>query len=147
MKNNESKTELYKRMKEFMEHDRAQHTILPLSKFGLMQITRQRVRPTISIDILETCAVCKGTGKAVPAILVVDNIKRDLEFILQNRPNIKLSLKAHPFVTSFLTKGWFNTQWNWFIKYKKWFKISENIELDLFSYVFYDHNGDEIRLD
>ncbi|HMP29470.1 MAG TPA: Rne/Rng family ribonuclease [Saprospiraceae bacterium] len=147
MKSNESRNELYKKMKEFMEHDRAQHTILPLSKFGLMQITRQRVRPPINIDTLETCSLCKGTGKAVPAILAVDNIVRDLDFILQNRPNTKLSLKAHPFVASYLTKGLFNIQWKWLLKYKKWFKITEDIELDIFTYIFYDHNGDEIRLD
>jgi ribonuclease G len=147
MKSNEGRNELYRKMKEFMENDRAQHTVLPLSKFGLMQITRQRVRPTIHIDTLETCGLCKGTGKAVAAILVIDNIKRDLDFILQNRPGTKLSLKAHPFVTSYLTKGFINAQWQWFWKYKKWFKITEDIELDIFTYIFYDHNGDEIRLD
>jgi ribonuclease G len=79
--------------------------------------------------------------------LVIDNIKRDLDFILQNRPGTKLSLKAHPFVTSYLTKVFINAQWQWFWKYKKWFKITEDIELDIFTYIFYDHNGDEIRLD
>ncbi len=147
MRSPDAKKDLYVKMKEFMANDRAQHTVLPLSKFGLVQITRQRVRPPINIDTLETCSLCKGTGKAIAAILVIDDIKRDLDFILKNRPGHKVALKTHPFVSSFLKKGIFNIQWEWFMKYRKWIKISENIELNIFSYVFYDHNGDEIRLD
>jgi ribonuclease G len=147
MKSNDSKNELYKRMKEFMEHDRAQHTVLPLSKFGLMQITRQRVRPPVKIDTLEVCSLCKGTGKAVSSILVIEDIIRDIEFIIQNRTNAKLSLKTHPFVKSYLTKGLISQQMKWFGKYRKWIKIDDDINFDIFTYKFYDHNGDEIRLD
>ena len=77
-----------------MKKDRAQHTILPLSKFGLMQITRQRVRPEVKINTAEVCPSCNGTGKINPSILLVDDIQRDLDFILQSRPNSKIQLKS-----------------------------------------------------
>ncbi|MBK8389864.1 MAG: Rne/Rng family ribonuclease [Saprospiraceae bacterium] len=147
MRNNDSKVELFRIMKEFMKNDRAQHTILPLSKFGLMQITRQRVRPAVNIDTQEGCATCQGTGKSVPAILAVDNIVRDLEFILQNRPNAKLSIVAHPFLRAYLTTGFKSIQIKWFLKYRKWIKLSEDMDLDIFAYRFFDRDGDEIRLD
>ena len=60
----ENRTALVEKMREMMANDRAKHTILPLSKFGLMQITRQRVRPETHIDMRETCPACHGTGRA-----------------------------------------------------------------------------------
>lgn len=147
MKNAEAKLELFRQMKEFMKHDRAQHTILPLSKFGLMQITRQRVRPSVKIDTQEVCAVCQGTGKALSAILVVDNILRDYEFVLQSRPTAKIRMVVHPFVKAYLTNGWYSKQIKWYFKYKSWIKIAENMDFDLFKYEFYDHTGDQIILD
>lgn len=147
MKSSDSKVELYKVMKECMKNDRAQHTVLPLSKFGLMQITRQRVRPAVNIDTQEVCATCQGTGKSIPAILVIDNIVRDMEFIFSNKPDSKLSLKAHPFIKSYLKSGLKSEQINWLIKYKKWIKISQDMDFELFAYKFFDGNGDQIRLD
>ena len=86
MRVQDHKKQLVKAMKDFMSKDRAQHTILQLSKFGLMQITRQRVRPEVKINTAETCPSCKGTGKLNPTILLIDDIERDLEFIVQSRP-------------------------------------------------------------
>ena len=81
-----------------MEIDRAKHTILPLSKFGLMQITRQRVRPAMTVDTTELCPVCHGTGKAEAAILVIDKIEDELEFFVYEKKNKRIILKVHPFV-------------------------------------------------
>jgi len=89
------KTKLFQAMKKFMEGDRAQHTILPLSKFGLMQITRQRVRPEVKIDTSEKCPVCSGTGKSTPTVLVTDTIERDINYIMETRPATKLKLETH----------------------------------------------------
>ena len=147
MKNPEHKIELYRAMKDFMAGDRAQHTILPLSKFGLMQITRQRVRPAIKIDTTEKCSVCKGTGKAAASTLVTDDIERDLAYILQHRPDAKLSLVVHPFVMSHLRKGWPSLQMKWAMQYKKWIRIREDRSYHLYKYTFYDGNQDEIRLE
>lgn len=147
MRNGEHKQSLYRKMKDFMRNDRAQHTILPLSKFGLMQITRQRVRPAIKIDTSEKCPTCQGTGKSKPAVLVVDEIERDMQYIMDSRPDTKLKLKVHQFVYAHLKKGWPSIQMGWYFKYRKWIKIIENSEYHMLEYKFYDSRDDEIRLD
>ena len=146
MRVQEHKKQLVKAMKEFMAKDRAQHTILPLSKFGLMQITRQRVRPEVKINTAEMCPSCKGTGKLNPTILLIDDIERDLEFIVQSRPQSKLYLHLHPYVYAFLKKGLPSKQMRWYMNYFKWIKLEENQDFHLTQYTFYDGNEDEIRL-
>lgn len=146
MRNLEHKKALHNAMQEYMKRDRAQHTILPLSKFGLMQITRQRVRPEITINTSEVCPTCKGTGKNSPSILLVDEIDRDLEFIIQSQPQVKVNLHIHPFIYAYLKKGFFNTQVTWYLKYYKWIKITPNSNFGMLEYHFYDANNDEIRL-
>ena len=146
MKNPENKHKLYKAMKEFMELDRAQHTVLPLSKFGLMQITRQRVRPEVKIDTSETCAVCKGSGKTLPSLLITENIDRDLNYMLQTNLKNKVSVKVHPFIKAYLCQGLPSIRMKWFLKFKKWIKIEEDTSFNIFQYKFFDEHNDEIRL-
>ncbi len=146
MRTSENKTSLFNKMKDFMASDRAQHTILPLSKFGLMQITRQRTRPEVKIDTSELCPSCQGTGKVNPTILVIDNIERDIFYIMNSRPKSKFKLKANPFVYAYLKIGWPSLQMKWFWKYKKWISLSKDDNFHLFEYKFYDETDDEIRL-
>jgi len=146
MRDRDHKQELYKAMKEFMSSDRAQHTVLPLSKFGLMQITRQRVRPELKINTEERCPTCNGTGKVQPTILLLEEIERDLQFILQSRPNISLNIHVHPYIEAYLKRGFWNQQKKWYMKYRKWIRIKVEDELNLTDYAFYDGNQDEIRL-
>ncbi len=146
MRNPEHKKKLLSAMREFMKKDRAQHTILPLSKFGLMQITRQRVRPEIKISTEEVCPTCKGTGKVNPTILITDEIERDLRFIVQARPKSKITLRVHPFLEAYLKKGWRRLQRHWLRTFKKWVRIEADSSLSMLEYKFYDGNDDEIRL-
>lgn len=146
MKKPDHKRELLKAIKQFMKKDRAQHTILPLSKFGLMQITRERVRPEVKINTAEVCPTCNGTGKMNASILIVDDIERDLNFIMQSRPK-KLKLKVHPYIEAYLTRGFMSRQVNWFRAHFKWVKIVPDSDFHLSRYKFYDSNDDEIRLD
>jgi ribonuclease G len=147
MKNQEHRRQIAKAMEDFMRKDRSQHTILPLSKFGLMQITRERARPEIMVNTAEMCPTCNGTGQVNPTILLTDDIERDLESIMQSRPRTPLTLKTHPYLEAFLTKGIFNRRWNWFLKFNKWIKIVPDSDYHLSSYRFFDANDDEIRLD
>ena len=143
----ENKKKLFHAMKDFMRKDRAQHTILPLSKFGLMQITRQRVRPELTINTSETCPTCAGTGKISASILLTDDIERDLKFILDSQGPVKLSLNVHPYVNAYLKRGIKSRQVEWFLKHKKWIKIVGNSDFQLLEYKFFDEHEDEIRLD
>lgn len=129
MKNPEHKKELLKAMRNAMKKDRAQHTVLPLSKFGLMQITRQRVRPEVKIDTTEICPTCNGTGKMNAPILVIDEIKRDLNFIHQSRPKSRIKLVTHPFVEADPKKGLPNLQWKWYFEHFQWISVKADHKL------------------
>ena len=146
MKNPEHKKELLKAMRNAMKKDRAQHTVLPLSKFGLMQITRQRVRPEVKIDTTEICPTCNGTGKMNAPILVIDEIKRDLNFIHQSRPKSRIKLVTHPFVEAYLKKGLPNLQWKWYFEHFQWISVKADHNYHITKYRFFDENDDEIRL-
>jgi ribonuclease G len=146
MKNPDNKVLLAKHMKDAMKRDAAQHTILPLTKFGLMQITRQRVRPEVKIDTAEICYTCKGTGKVNPTVLITDEILRDLEYIQQSRPKTGLRVEVHPYVRAFLRQGFPNFQLKWWMKNQRWLSISANPDFSLHEYKFFDKNNDEIRL-
>jgi ribonuclease G len=146
MRNNDNKKLLYNEMKKFMANDRAQHTILPLSRFGLMQITRQRVKPAVKIKTAEVCHTCNGTGEVSPNILVTENIERDLKFIMHTRPSSALHLHVHPFVFAYLKKGLPSLRTNWYFKYSKWIRLHEDSEYSVNEYRFFDGNHDEIRL-
>ncbi|MDX1409775.1 MAG: ribonuclease E/G, partial [Saprospiraceae bacterium] len=146
MRNGEHKSKLLKAMRGHMKKDRAQHTILPLSKFGLMQITRQRVKPEVKINTAEQCPTCEGSGVVNPTILLTDAIERDLEYILNSRPKVKLRLETHPFVYAYLRKGLPSIQHKWYFKHNHWIRLAGNDDLGLTGYKFYDANNDEIRL-
>ncbi len=146
MKKTDHKKELVKAMRAAMKKDRAQHTILPLSKFGLMQITRQRVRPEVKIDTTEVCPTCNGTGKMNASILLVEDIERDLNYIYQSRPKAKVKLVVHPYIEAYLKKGIPSKQMKWSRQFWKWIKVASNNDFYLTKYRFYDNNDDEIRL-
>ena len=146
MRDADNRKTLVTAMRRMMKKDRAQHTILSLSKFGLMQITRQRVRPEVKINTAEVCPSCNGTGKINASILVTDQIERDLNFILQSHPKGKLTLRVHPYVEAFLKKGIPNQQMRWYFAHQKWIRLEVNSDFQLIEYRFFDANDDEIRL-
>jgi ribonuclease G len=146
MKNATHRNAVQKAMMDFMKKDRAQHTILPLSKFGLMQITRQRVRPEVAVNTNEVCPTCNGTGKITASSLLIDDIKRDLDFILETGTRSKIILHVHPYIYAYLTKGFPSLRMRWFMEYYKWTGLKENANYHLSEYRFFDENEDEIRL-
>lgn len=146
MRAHDNRLKLIKEMRGFMKKDRAQHTILPLSKFGLMQITRQRVKPEVKIDTSEVCPACEGSGKVNPTLLMTDKLERDMQYILNSRPSVSITLEVHPYVYAFLKHGLPSIQQKWFFKNMKWIRLISNQDLSLIEYKFYDKNQDEIRL-
>lgn len=146
MRDPRNRNELHQKMTTLMASDRARHKILPLSKFGLMQITRQRVRPVTTIDIQEKCPVCYGTGKVKPTVLLIENIENIIEFLLQKNIENKITIEVHPFIYAYLTKGLFSIQCKWFMKYKKWIKLRSSAECHLLQYKFYNKYMEEIVL-
>lgn len=136
---------LYARLKEEMAKDRAKHTILPPSRFGLVQITRQRVRPEMSVPVLESCPVCKGTGEIRTSVTVIDEIENNLKYLLRDQNETHLTIEVHPFIASHLTKGLLSFQIRWFLKYKKWIRIHGQKKFHILEYCFYNKNHDVIK--
>ncbi|MCB0697399.1 MAG: Rne/Rng family ribonuclease, partial [Chitinophagaceae bacterium] len=145
MKLPNNKKQVLEALEGFMAGDRARHTILPISKFGLMQITRQRLRPELNISTAEVCPTCKGTGKIGPSILIADDIEKDLNYLI-NQGHRKLALHVHPIMSAYLTKGnFFNSiQWKWYWKYKVKVKIMTDNNSPITEYHFYDSKTDDI---
>lgn len=141
-----NRQKVYDFMKEIMEADRTKHNILPLSKFCLMQITRQRVRPEESIETAENCPTCKGTGKIIPSILFVDEIEGKIKYAFKDLNKKKLLLKVHPYVAAYLTKGIKSIRNKWFLEYYKWIKIEAVNSYTFLEYHFFDDNQDELIL-
>lgn len=145
MKNPDNKKLLQTRMKEIMDSDRATHTILPLSKFNLMQITRERVRPEIAITTAESCPTCGGTGQITSSLLLMDEVENDLAHLLDTHSTLKLY--CHPIIGSHLRKGFPSLRMKWLLKYKKWISINPSENLGLTDYKFFDVNDEEIKID
>ncbi len=137
---------LNKAMAEFMKNDKAKHTILPLNKFCLMQITRQRVRQATVIETTEQCPTCKGTGKIKPPILIEDEIDNTLEFLFDKQQEKKVTIMLHPFVYSFLKHGFPSILLKWKCKYKKNIKLLSNQNYHLMEHHFFNDKMDEIVL-
>lgn len=146
MQSQENKQQLYDKLKEAMATDRTKHNILPLTKFGLMQITRQRVRPEMSIITNEKCPSCHGTGETKPTILFTDELERGLSFIVDKIKTRKLILNVHPFVASYLKKGLIPIFRKWNLKYKVSIKVQAVTSYHMLEYHFYDHFNNEIDL-
>ena len=146
MRRAENKRQIYQVMRDLMKDDRAKNTILPLTKFGLMQITRQRVRPELSITTKEVCSTCGGTGKVSATILVSDQIEKNLDYILTTQNEKNVTLTVHPFLHAFFTKGLFSKRWGWYRKYHTWVKMEADSSLPLSDYTFNNKLGEEIQL-
>ena len=141
----EHRQQLFDKMKECMEIDRAKHTILPLSKFGLMQITRQRVRPEMTVNTMEVCPVCHGTGKAEAAILVIDKIEEDLEYYAREKKQKTMVLKVHPFIGAYLRQGIFSLYRKWKWRFHVALRLISVPSYYIYEYHFYDRYNRELE--
>jgi len=142
----ESRQKLYERMVENMKSDRARHNILPLSKFGLMQITRQRVRPAMDVTVEEACPTCGGTGKIKSSLLFTDALERKINFLVNKLGISNFRLHVHPFVAAYINQGLMSLKRKWQMKYGLGIKIVPNQKLSYLQYIFYDRHGQEIDM-
>ena len=145
MDSNEHKNALYKKMQELMASDRAKHNVLPLTKFGLMQITRQRVRPATEINTQEVCPVCNGTGKISSSVVIDEAIERRLAYYTQEKGLTELTLKVSPILGAYLTKGIFNSiLGRWKKKYKCKIELVYVTDFTVLQNEFYNEKGDKL---
>jgi ribonuclease G len=129
---------LYERMCENMKKDRARHNILPLSKFGLMQITRQRVRPAMDVAVEESCPTCHGTGKIKSSILFTDQLESKIDRLVNKIGIKRFSLHVHPYVAAFINQGVFSLKRRWQMKYGLGIRVIPSQKMAFLQYEFYD---------
>ena len=144
MDSKEHQQQLYDHMRKLMERDRARHNVLPLSKFGLMQITRQRVRPAVEMEVMEVCPTCMGKGKVQPTLLFTDQVQEDIEHMSEHFGQ-GLRLHLHPFVYAYATRGLFTSlasKW----KRKYGIKVIENQSLGMLETRFFDKQGKQLQM-
>ena len=144
LSNVENRKTLYNHLKNEMSDDRAKHKILPPSKFGLIQITRQRVRPEMNIKTREENPDAINGQEVEAPISIVPKIAHDLEQLI-NKDYKKLTLNTHPFIAAFLTKGIPSIRSKWFFEHRKWVKIIPRDAYTFLEYHFFDKNGNKIK--
>lgn len=146
MKKMDNKKLIHKIMKDEMAPDRSKFTVLPLSKFGLMQITRQRVRPEMNITTKEVCPTCNGTGKISASIMITDRIESNIDYLLTQQNEKDITVVLHPFIYAFFTTGTMSRRLKWFIRYFKWIKLIQDSSLAVTEFQILNKFGEEIEL-
>ena len=146
MSDTSNRQKLYEHMNTAMARDRARHNILPLSKFGLMQITRQRVRPVIDVYTPEKCPTCLGTGQSKPSILFAETIEEKIDNLTNKQNMKKFKLHIHPYVYAYIDKGFISilTRWKW--RYSRSMKVIPDQSLGFMEYKFYDADNNEFEV-
>jgi ribonuclease G len=136
--------QLFDKLKECMKDDKAKHNVLPPSKFGVVEITRQRVREVTDISTEEDCPCCEGSGKVQATILVTDQIENHLRYIIKEFKTKKITLKVHPFIGAFLKSGLISQRMKWAMKHKVSLKIMSDEDLPYLKFLFINEKGEQI---
>ena len=134
----EDRQMLYERMCKNMQQDRARHNILPLSKFGLMQITRQRVRPAMDVSVEETCPTCFGKGTIKSSILFTDQLESKIDNLVNKIGVKKFYLHVHPYVAAYINQGFMSLKRKWQMKYGFGVHVVSSQKMAFLQYEFYD---------
>lgn len=142
----EDRQKLYERMVENMKRDRARHNILPLSKFGLMQITRQRTRPVMEVHVDETCPTCMGKGTIKSSFLFTDVLEQKINQLVNQLHIRSFVLHVHPYVAAYINQGLISMRLRWQMKYGFGVRILPNQRLAFLQYEFYTTDGEEIDM-
>lgn len=146
MKKPENRKQVYEKMRDLLKKDKAKSVVLPLSKFGLLQITRQRVRPELNIKTSEVCPNCGGSGKISASIAIADVITGNVEHILTKQNESGITLSLHPYLFAYFTQGFPSIRMKWWLKTKKWVKIQKDSSLGMTQFTFQNKMGEYIEI-
>jgi ribonuclease G len=146
MRESDNRQKLYDHMRTIMANDRAKHNILQVSKFGLMQITRQRVRPVMDFNTAETCPTCFGKGEIKSSILFVDDLEKKIKDVVEVLKVKKFKLHVHPYIAAFIKQGIFSLKWKWKCNYSMGMHIIPDQSLGFLEYKFFDRYKEELDM-
>jgi len=146
MHESENRQKLFEHMRTIMANDRAKHNILPVSKFGLMQITRQRVRPVLDFTTAEICPVCFGKGEIKPSILFTEVLEKKIREVVEKLKVKKFKLYVHPYIAAYINKGIFSLKMKWKLKYSMQMQIIPDQSLGFLEHKFFDKDKNELDM-
>lgn len=141
MKKSEHKQKVYQKLKEGLKADRAKTHVLPLTRIGLMQITRERVRPAVNVVNTETCPSCQGSGKTGPTISTPGQIELKLQHLVKKKNKDYLNLFIHPYLYAYFTQGLFSRRLQWLFRHKRWVSLISDSSLPITDYRFTNRRG------
>ena len=142
----ENRRTLHKALKDAMADDKAKHNVLPPSRFGVVELTRQRVRPETEIDTSENCPTCNGTGEVSAPVLIIDQIENALNYLLTEKDMNGLTLHVHPFIAAYLTKGLPSIRMKWWWRWRKSVKVAAEGAHQYLDFSVTDGAGSEVPL-
>ncbi len=147
MQNRDNQRKLHEALKEYMKEDKAKHNVLAPSRFGVVEITRERVKPVTKVTTTEKCPSCRGKGVVEAPVLYTDELESAVRFLSEEGTHKSIRLVVHPMVEAYLTKGFFNNfKKRWAKKYKLKLAIEASSSSEFLEYHFYDGEGEEISL-
>lgn len=147
MQNKDNQRKLHEALKDFMKEDKAKHNVLAPSRFGVVEITRERVKPVTKVVTTEKCPSCDGKGVVQASVLFTDEIENSLRFLSEEGVHKVVKLQVHPIVEAYLTKGWFtNVAKRWGKKYKLKLKVEASSSATFLEYHLFGQEGEEIAL-
>jgi ribonuclease G len=144
MKDPKHRNELFKALRDAMKNDKARHTILPMSKFGLVQMTRERVRPQVEISTTEICPSCNGSGRIENSVQLLERLENNVVYLWENMNHKQLTLRAHPMVISYIRQGFPSLRMKWYLRHKKWLKLKAESSFFVTRLEFQDSMGHPI---
>ena len=144
MDSQDHRNELFKYMQELMAEDRAKHNVLPLTKFGLMQITRQRIRPVTEINTTEKCPLCHGTGKIASTVVIDEQIERKIAYYVIDKGISSLTVKVSPILGAYLARGWNSYYRKWKRKYRCKLKLVEQTDFSILQNEYFNEKGEAL---
>ncbi|HNY55197.1 MAG TPA: Rne/Rng family ribonuclease [Chitinophagales bacterium] len=143
MKSAEYKHKLYEAMLEAMKPDKAKHVILPVSKFGLMEITRQRMKEQVVVDTREPLLHANSKYKVDQPLQIIDNIEMELNHLKTHKEKNFL-LYVHPFIYAFMKKDTFSFRMKWYAKAGKIVRLIQDSSLHLGEYKLLTKGGEKV---
>ena len=146
MHSRENNKALHNKMKELLKEDKAKHSLIPPSKFGVVEITRQRVRPVTNIETTEVCPTCNGSGKIQASLMYADEIENELNYLMLDKKEKRVSLHVHPYLEGYFKKGFNSRRFKWFMKYKKWIPVIADSNMHLMEHKFFDSKNNQIEI-
>lgn len=133
---------LYEKLREELKDDKAKHNVLPPSRFGVVEITRQRVREVTDISTEEKCPCCEGSGSVQASVLITDQIENNLRYLVEEYKAKKIVLRTHPFIAAFLKAGLISMRRKWSMKYKVNLKVQADNDTSYLDYKFLNDKGE-----